>query len=305
MCPNEPGIASLGGCADRDRDGIADKDDACPDTPGEMAYNGCPDRDGDGIIDSKDDCPDNKGTIAFNGCPDSDGDGIADRYDACPNERGSKADKGCPPPPPPAPVVEQNITSSSTTTQKTIVTNDGLEISPDAVVVGTFVDNASVVKATDIYENSGRVVMSEGTREIPSNAVYKGDINAGSSITTTTISSEDSAVFDEALYGIEFETGSAVIKSSSYGILNRVYSVMSRRSNFNFEISGHTDNVGSEDANLRLSQARAQSVYTYLVKKGVAGSRLTARGYGSANPVADNGSAAGRAKNRRVQFNAQ
>ncbi len=308
LCPSEAGIASLGGCPDRDRDGVADKDDACPDTAGEVAYNGCPDRDGDGIIDSKDDCPDNKGTIAFNGCPDSDGDGIADKYDSCPNERGSKADKGCPPPPPPAPVVEQtsvNSSTSSSTSQKTVVTNDGLEISPDAVVVGTFVDNASVVKATDIYENSGRVVVSQGTSEIPSNAVYKGDINSGSSTSSTSISSEDTAVFDEALYGIEFETGSAVIKSSSYGILNRVSSVMSRRSGFNFEISGHTDNVGGEDANLRLSQARAQSVYAYLVKKGIAGSRLTARGYGSTNPVADNGSAAGRSKNRRVQFNVQ
>ncbi len=321
-CPNERGVVALNGCPDRDGDRIADKDDACPDVAGDIAYNGCPDRDGDGIIDSKDDCPDAKGSIAFNGCPDTDGDGISDKYDACPREKGSKADNGCPTkdadndgvvdkddlcPDKAGPKsnngcpVESSVTSSSTTT----VSNGGLEISPDAVVVGTFVDNASVVKSgSDIYEKTDKVIVSEG-KEIPSNAVYTGEISGNSSVVSTTITSEDTAVFDEALYGIEFETGSAVIKSSSYSILNRVSDVMRRRGNFNFEISGHTDNVGNEGANQRLSEARAKSVFTYLVKKGITSSRLEARGYGSTNPVADNGSAAGRAKNRRVQFNAR
>jgi OOP family OmpA-OmpF porin len=99
--------------ADRDHDGIADKDDACPDEPGvpsdDPAKNGCPppppDRDGDGIPDKDDACPDVKGVANTdpreNGCPpDTDGDGIRDDVDACPNEKGppdtDPQKNGCP-----------------------------------------------------------------------------------------------------------------------------------------------------------------------------------------------------------------
>jgi OmpA-OmpF porin, OOP family len=336
-CPMDRGIVSLGGCPDRDGDRIADKDDACPDQPGEAAYAGCPDRDGDGIIDGKDDCPDAKGSIAFDGCPDTDGDGIADKDDACPREKGSRADNGCPPKdvdgdgivdkddlcpdkagtkenngcPAVAAVVTGSTSSSSsnivtsTTTTTNVVSNGGLEISPDAKVVGTYVDNTSVVRAErDVIIETGRV-QDYVKQDIPAGAIFKGNIDGGSVVTTTTFTSEDNAVFDEALYGIEFETGSAIIKASSYSVLNKVYQVMSRRGDFNFEISGHTDNVGDENANQRLSEARAKAVFTYLTKKGIAANRLTPRGYGSSNPVADNGTGAGRAKNRRVQFNVQ
>ena len=297
-CPAEKGTVALNGCPDRDGDRIADKDDACPDQAGDAAYNGCPDRDGDGIVDAKDECPDAKGTIAFNGCPDTDGDGIADKYDACPKERGTKADNGCPA----VAAVVTNVAPTAPTTS--VVRNDGMVISPDAVVTGTFIDNASVVKSEDVIIKTDRVVMGEGTGVIPSNAVYKGTIDGGSSTVTTSsvITTTETAVFEEALYGIEFETGSAIIKTSSYGILNRVYDVMNR-SSLNYEISGHTDNVGNADANIRLSESRAKAVYTYLVKKGIVGGRLIPRGYGDTNPVSDNGTTAGRAKNRRVQFN--
>jgi OmpA-OmpF porin, OOP family len=330
-CPQERGIVSLNGCPDRDSDGIADKDDACPDQAGEATYNGCPDRDGDGIVDSKDECPDAKGSVALGGCPDTDGDGIVDKMDACPREKGTKADNGCPAkdidqdgiadkddlcpdragtrenngcPSEASSTISSGSSSSSSSSSSTIVRNDGMEISPDAVVVGTFVDNSSVVKAgSDVIISTNRVV--ESTREtIPSNAVYTGTIGgATTTVSSSVISTEETAVFEEALYGIEFETGSAVIKSSSYSILNRVLGVMQRRSDAAYEISGHTDNVGNSAANMRLSEARARAVYTYLVGKGISSSRLSPRGYGDTNPVADNGSAAGRTKNRRVQFN--
>jgi outer membrane protein OmpA-like peptidoglycan-associated protein len=99
--------------ADRDHDGIPDKNDACPDEPGvpdeDPAKNGCPppppDRDGDGIADKDDACPDVKGVASSdpneNGCPpDTDGDGIRDDVDACPNEKGppdsDPQKNGCP-----------------------------------------------------------------------------------------------------------------------------------------------------------------------------------------------------------------
>jgi outer membrane protein OmpA-like peptidoglycan-associated protein len=77
---------------------------------------------------------------------------------------------------------------------------------------------------------------------------------------------------------------------------------MRNRSAVNYEIGGHTDNQGNSIANQRLSEARAKAVYNFLVKKGISASRLSFVGYGDTNPVADNGSAAGRSKNRRVQF---
>ena len=68
------------------------------------------------------------------------------------------------------------------------------------------------------------------------------------------------------------------------------------------EIGGHTDNVGSEEANLLLSENRAKAVVSYLISKGVAASRLTARGYGESVPVDSNDTEAGRASNRRTQM---
>lgn len=84
--------------ADKDKDGIADKDDACPDVAGIKAFNGCPDTDGDGVEDSKDVCPQEKGELANKGCPwpDSDGDSVLDKDDKCPQTKGLVENQGCP-----------------------------------------------------------------------------------------------------------------------------------------------------------------------------------------------------------------
>jgi OmpA-OmpF porin, OOP family len=280
ICPDQKGVAALGGCPDRDKDGVADKEDNCPDQKGLPVYRGCPDTDGDGIIDSRDDCPNQKGSIAFNGCLDSDGDGISDKQDPCPNQKGSKADNGCPP---------------------KDLDMDGIpdrdDLCPDKA--GLKIDNGCPAKDADedgIADRDDNCPNISGIRENKGCPVVTPENNAA------TIVKEDKEVFEEALYGIEFETGSAVIKSSSFAILNKVFEVLNRRKNFNFEIAGHTDNVGSEKINQQLSDARAKAVYTYLTKKGIDNQRFTTRGYGSTLPVADNKSAAGRLKNRRVEF---
>lgn len=308
-CPVEVGSAALNGCPDRDSDGIADRDDACPDYAGDAANGGCPDKDGDGIVDMKDDCPDVKGSSFFNGCPDTDGDGITDKLDACPTERGLKEDKGCPKPEPkpepiPVPVASTSTTTSnSSSTSSSSSTSGGsssstFTVASDAVVTGQYVDYSSVQNLPNGATYSGNGVEVDPSRLVTSTVRVEGD----SYTTTGAITSEETAVFDEALYGIQFETGSAVIANSSFGILNKVYSIMNRRGDFSFEIAGHTDNTGNSEANLRLSESRAKAVYNFLVKKGIGSSRLTYRGYGDTNPVADNGTAAGRTKNRRVQF---
>ena len=72
--------------------------------------------------------------------------------------------------------------------------------------------------------------------------------------------------------------------------------------NFSLKLAGHTDNVGSDDANMKLSKDRAEAVKDYLVSKGANPSRIEATGYGETQPIASNKTAAGRAKNRRVEF---
>lgn len=82
--------------ADADGDGVADSDDACPNEAGLAALGGCPDGDGDGVADKDDTCPNEAGLAELAGCPDADGDGIADKDDDCPNEAGVPALNGCP-----------------------------------------------------------------------------------------------------------------------------------------------------------------------------------------------------------------
>lgn len=81
---------------DADGDGVADTDDACPNEAGLAALGGCPDADSDGVADKDDTCPNEAGLADLDGCPDADSDGIADKDDACPNEAGVAALDGCP-----------------------------------------------------------------------------------------------------------------------------------------------------------------------------------------------------------------
>jgi outer membrane protein OmpA-like peptidoglycan-associated protein len=104
------------------------------------------------------------------------------------------------------------------------------------------------------------------------------------------------------LYGVNFDFASAQLRTESYPILNHAAQILISNPAMNIEIGGHTDAIGSEGGNVELSEKRAQSVRSYLIEKGIEASRLTAKGYGSSVPVSDNGSAEGRAMNRRVEF---
>ena len=105
-----------------------------------------------------------------------------------------------------------------------------------------------------------------------------------------------------AVYGINFETGKATIKGESENILGEIVKLMQQNPDLKLRVEGHTDNQGAAAANQALSEKRAQGVVAWLTAHGVAGSRLTAKGMGQTEPVADNGTEAGRAKNRRVEL---
>lgn len=115
------------------------------------------------------------------------------------------------------------------------------------------------------------------------------------------ITDDDRRLVREAISNLEFATGKSSILPKSYASLDRVAELMVRK-NLSLKLAGHTDNVGTEANNMRLSKDRAESVKAYLVGKGVNPSRIEATGYGELQPIASNKTAAGRQKNRRVEF---
>ncbi len=101
---------------------------------------------------------------------------------------------------------------------------------------------------------------------------------------------------------IFFDFNSATLKHESIPELNRAVALMKAQPNMHVTVAGYTDSIGTAAYNQRLSEARAHSVVEYLVAHGIAPNRLTAVGYGESDPVADNGTEEGRARNRRVEF---
>ena len=105
-----------------------------------------------------------------------------------------------------------------------------------------------------------------------------------------------------AFDNLEFASGKAIILSASKPSLDELSQVMLENESFNLLISGHTDNVGKAQTNLNLSKRRAQAVETYLTAKGVDKSRMAVEFFGATSPIADNNTAEGRQKNRRVEM---
>lgn len=104
------------------------------------------------------------------------------------------------------------------------------------------------------------------------------------------------------LENVYFDTGKSTLKPNSNKALNDLVEVLKLKTVMVIEIQGHTDNVGKEEENLKLSQARADEVRKYLLAKGIGKERVSAKGYGQSSPVADNATDAGKAKNRRTSL---
>ena len=101
--------------------------------------------------------------------------------------------------------------------------------------------------------------------------------------------------------GILFATNSSTLNPASRASLDKFATSLQNNPDTDVKIYGHTDNTGSDAINNPLSQRRAESVYNYLVSKGITGTRMVSEGFGSAQPVADNNTQAGRSQNRRVE----
>ena len=98
-----------------------------------------------------------------------------------------------------------------------------------------------------------------------------------------------------------FDFGKATLQPTSFAVLDELVTYLNRKDDEKIEIGGHTDNVGSAASNLKLSQDRANTVRAYLLTKGLDPARVTAKGYGMSEPVEDNKTEEGRAKNRRTE----
>ena len=103
------------------------------------------------------------------------------------------------------------------------------------------------------------------------------------------------------LDNVYFDFGKSALRSESFTELDELVSYMKWKENDRIEIGGHTDNVGTDADNLRLSQQRAESIRQYLIKKGISPARVIAKGYGASIPMTDNSTEEGRQKNRRTE----
>ncbi|MBN2362198.1 MAG: OmpA family protein [Deltaproteobacteria bacterium] len=277
-CPDKPGPKETKGCPDRDRDGVADQDDKCPDEPGPAEREGCPanDRDDDGVLDEDDRCPDEAGPKANRGCPwgDTDGDGLTDDQDRCPNDAGPKDNRGCPW----GDADSDGVTDDKDRCpdQEGPVENGGC---PDADR-----DGDGIVDRLD---------------NCPDEAGDKK--NNGCKVKQLVVLKQEKI---EILDKVYFAFNKAVIEKRSFPLLDNVATVLNAHPEIlKVRVEGHTDSVGDADYNRKLSQQRADAVKEYLVGKGVDGERLETAGYGPDKPVETNKTSAGRAKNRRVEFN--
>ncbi len=232
-----------------------------------------PDTDGDGIIDPEDKCPTVPGLAKYQGCPipDTDKDGINDEEDKCPTIPGLARYQGCPIP----------------DTDK-----DGINDEEDKcpTVPGVARYQGCPVPDTDgdgINDEEDRCPTLKGVPE-----------NFGCPVVPPEIIKR----VDIAAKNILFITGSAKLQSKSFKGLNDVAKIMQENPDMKLQIDGHTDWVGSDEYNQKLSDDRAASVRAYIISKGVDASRITSAGHGESMPIADNKTAAGRQQNRRVEM---
>jgi outer membrane protein OmpA-like peptidoglycan-associated protein len=263
---------------DTDGDGIADGEDKCPTVPGLAKYGGCPltDLDSDGIGDADDKCPTVPGLAKYAGCPipDTDSDGVNDEMDKCPTVYGSKNYNGCP-----APDTD----------------SDGVNDDDDKcpTIAGLAKYHGCPIPDTDGDGVNDEMDKCPTVKGSPSNfgcPAIKKDIIQKVNI---------------AAKNLQFKTGKSVILKVSYLQLNKVIAILKANPMLNLSISGYTDNVGSASKNLELSADRANAAKAYFVSHGISADRITAQGFGPDNPIAPNTTAAGKAKNRRVEFKIQ
>jgi OOP family OmpA-OmpF porin len=231
------------------------------------------DSDNDGVPDSADKCP-NEPAATPDGCPtaDTDGDGIPDMKDACPTEVG-KAPCGCP-------IRDADGDKVIDELDKCPNVAGPIEGCPDPDPDRDGI-NGDADKCPNEPETKNGFEDADGCPDSIPEMVKK---------------------FTGVVKGIEFDRGKETIRPVSTPVLDEALGVFKEYTTIKIEISGHTDADGDHDKNVDLSRRRADAVKAYFVGKGIDASRIQTRGVGPDEPIADNKTAAGKQKNRRIEF---
>jgi OOP family OmpA-OmpF porin len=229
------------------------------------------DTDQDGVRNYADDC---KGTVAAaivdsRGCEmDSDGDGVVDRLDECPG-----------------------------TPAGAIVNARGCENDSDGDGVADSRDRCPGTPAGAKVDSYGCELDGDGDGVVDSRDKCPKTVNG------VPVDNSGCKLAEEyRLEQVNFEFDSAKLTSSSSTMLDEAVKILKRHSDLKVELAGHTDSMGNDKYNQALSERRAQSVADYLIAHGANAGNISVKGYGESDPVADNGSEAGRAANRRVEL---
>lgn len=246
-------------------------------------YQGKPrDKDKDGIIDKLDACPKIAGPVENNGCPweDKDEDDILDNEDRCPEEKGVKENNGCP---------------WGDADGDTVLDNEDECID----VKGPAENKGCPWKDTDgdgVIDKDDKCIDIKGT--VDNDGCPEPEV-----VQEPVVTQEIQKTLNDYAKTILFNSGKSSIKLESTETLNEIVKILNEYPIAKFSIEGHTDSVGSNSLNLRLSENRASAVMTFLIENGIASNRLQSKGFGETRPVASNDMRAGRAENRRVEIN--
>jgi OOP family OmpA-OmpF porin len=257
------------------------------------------DRDGDGLLDERDECPLEAGTLP-NGCPvrDSDADGITDLDDQCIQEPGV-APTGCP-------VLDVDQDGINDVSDQCVNEKGALPTGcPDGDLDGVF-DRNDKCPAVPGVAPDGCLVDGDGDGLIGADdrCPEQAETRNGFEDADGCPDEVPAAVknFMGVIAGIEFDNNKDVIRPGVDTVLERAVSVLTEYPSLRVQVIGYTDDRGTREHNVDLSQRRADAVRSHLVARGIDPKRIESRGAGPDQPIAPNDTGVGRQKNRRIEF---
>lgn len=330
---------ALGEFKDSDHDGVSDRNDQCPRTPDNVVVDefGCPlDTDEDGIPDFMDDCPTEIGSVKTKGCPDRDQDEVADKNDKCPDEKGSISNFGCP-----VIETEKDQSTSQQQSNmggypqgvniifmypgmaQGAVQMPGILFDTDLDGVSDNIDRCPGVKGS--ISNFGcpdtvKTMQAPVSEEIPTividgcpddrdcDGISNGSDqcpDAPGSIRNKGCPIEHLSPKwrkDLKLAPVHFISGNSSLTDYSKGNVDKLIMTMTQNESLNVWLFGHTDPIGGDDYNAKLSEDRLMTIVNYMLSKGISKERIYTMAFGESFPASLGKSDDDLMRNRRVEF---